>query len=133
MPNIDVAEALNQVAASLGKATYVATVAPIRGRLMTANGTANAPGTEMVNSGGSTYTAADVGAALPANPSSLPVTNTGTITWANLPTATAVGLELWDSAGTPRRKWFGALATPRALVLGDSLVLAPGALVVTTG
>lgn len=132
MANIDAVEALNQVAASLGEASYVATVAPIRGRLMTANGTATVPGTEVVNSGGSTYASQDVGAAI-TSVAALPITTSAAVTWTNLPTATIVGLELWDSAGTPRRKWFGALAAPKSVSLGDSLSIAAGALTVTTG
>lgn len=132
MANIDAVEALNQVAASLGEATYTATTAPIRGRLMTANGNAATPGTEVTNSGGSTYASQDVGAAI-TSVASLPVTNSAGITWTNLPTATIVGLELWDSHATPKRKWFGALAASKAVVLGDSLTVAAGSLSITTG
>lgn len=133
MANIDAVEALNQVRASLGLVAYTATTAPIRGRLMTANGTGASAGTEVTNSGGSTYASVDVGAALPASPSSLPVTNSAGITWTNLPTATIVGLELWDSNVTPQRKWYGALAASKAVVLGDSLTIAAGSLSITTG
>lgn len=132
MPNIDAVEALNQVAASLGEATYAATTGPIRGRLMTANGTASSNGTEVVNSGGSTYASQDVGAAI-TSVAALPVVNSGSITWTNLPTATIVGLELWDSNGTPKRKWFGALAASKTVALGDSLTIAAGSLSITTG
>ncbi len=132
MANIDSVEALNQTAASLGKAAYVATTAPIRGRLMTANGSATVNGTEVANSGGSTYASQDVGAAITSF-AALPITNSAAITWTNLPTSTVVGLELWDSNGTPKRKWFGALAASKAVSLGDSLSIAAGALSVTTG
>lgn len=132
MANIDAVEALNQVAASLGKAAYTATTAPIRGRLMTANGTASSNGTEVVNSGGSTYASQDVGAAITSF-SALPITNSAAVTWTNLPTATITGLELWDSNATPKRKWFGALAASKAVALGDSLTIAASALSVTTG
>lgn len=133
MANIDAAEALNQVRASLGLSAYTATTDPVRGRLMTANGSAGSNGTEVVNSGGSTYASQDVDAALPTNPTSLPVVNTGAVTWTNLPTATVVGLELWDSAATPLRKWFGALAASKSVALGDSLTIAAGSLSITTG
>lgn len=133
MANIDSTEALNQVRASLGLVAYTATTAPIRGRLMTANGTAAAAGTEVVNAGGSTYASQDVGAALPASPSSLPVLNTAPVTWTNLPATTVTGLELWDSNATPKRKWFGALAASKTVALGDSLTIAAGALSITTG
>ncbi len=132
MANIDAVEALNMVAASLGEATYTATTGPIRGRLMTANGTASSNGTEVANSGGSTYASQDVGAAI-TSVTALPVTTSAAVTWTNLPTATIVGLELWDSNGTPKRKWFGALAASKAVTLGDSLSIASGALSITTG
>ena len=132
MANIDAVEALNQVAASLGEASYVATTGPIRGRLMTANGSAGSNGTEVVNAGGSTYASQDVGAAI-TSVAALPVTNSAAVTWANLPAATIVGLELWDSNGTPKRKWFGGLAASKTVALGDSLTLPPGALTLTTG
>lgn len=132
MANIDSVEALNQVAASLGKATYTATTAPVRGRLMTANGTSTTNGTEVANSGGSTYASQDVGTAVTSF-SALPITNSAPITWTNLPTSTINGLELWDSAATPKRKWFGALAAAKSVTLGDSLSIAAGALSVTTG
>lgn len=132
MANIDAAEALNMVAASLGKATYTATVAPIRGRLMSANGTASSNGTELANAGGSTYASQDVGTAITAF-AALPIVNSSPITWTNLPAGTVNGLELWDSAGTPKRKWFGALTTPKTVALGDSLSVAASALSVTTG
>lgn len=132
MANIDAVEALNQVAASLGEASYVATVGPIQGRLMTANGTATTNGTEVVNSGGSTYAAQDVGAAI-TSVAALPVTTSAPVTWTNLPAATIVGLELWDSAATPKRKWFGALSASKTVSLGDSLSIAAGALTITTG
>lgn len=135
MANIDATEALNQVRASLGLAAYTATTDPIMGRLMTANGNPDGStnGTEVVNSDGSTYTPQDVDAALPTNPTSLPVVNTGAATWTNLPTATVVGLELWDSNATPKRKWFGALAASKSVALGDSLTISSGSLSITTG
>jgi hypothetical protein len=130
--NIDGVEALNQVAASLGKASYTATTAPVRGRLMTANGTAGANGTEVVNAGGSTYASQDVGTAITVF-SALPITNSAAVTWTNLPAATIVGLELWDSNATPKRKWFGPLAASKTVALGDSLSIAAAGLSITTG
>lgn len=132
MANIDAVEALNQVRASLGKAAYTATTDPIMGRLMTANGSAGANGTQVTNSGGSTYAAVNVGTAITSF-AALPITNSAGVTWTNLPTATIVGLELWDSHATPKRKWFGALAASKAVALGDSLTIAAGSLSITTG
>lgn len=136
MSNIDSAEALNQVRASLAiSGGYTASTSPIMGRLMTTNGNTNGVGngTEVTNSGGSTYAPVNVTTALPSNPTSLPVVSSGAITWTNLPTATIVGLELWDSNGTPKRKWFGPLAASKSVTLGDSLSIAAGALSLLTG
>lgn len=132
MSNIDQVEATNMLAASLGKASYTAAVTPIKGRMMTANGTATSNGTEVTNSGGSTYASQTVETALPA-PAAGSVSNTSAITWANLPTSTLVGLELWDSAGTPKRKWFGSLAASKSVLLGDSVTLLAGSLVISVG
>lgn len=129
MANIDQTECTNMLAASLGKASYVAAVTPIKGRLMTANGTATSNGTEVANAGGSTYTSQTVDTALPA-PSAGAVANTTAITWTLLPAAAIAGLELWDSSGTPKRKWFGPLAATKTVSLGDSLTLSIGALVI---
>ncbi len=127
MPNIDQGEATVWLAASLAKATYTATVSPVRGRLMSANGTWTTNGTELVNAGGSAYASVDVTSKL-GTAAAAAITNTADITWTNLPAATVVGLELWDSAGTPKRKWFGALSASKTVALGDSLTLAASAL-----
>lgn len=135
MANIDQVEATNMLAASLGKAAYTAATPPIMGRLMTANGTATANGTEVVNSGGSTYAAVNM--TTPLNtPSAGAVTTNAPATWTNLPTVTTPGiqaLELWDSAGVPKRKWFGLLAAAKVVALGDSLTIAAGALNISLG
>ena len=60
--------------------------------------------------------------------------NTGAMTFgAGLTAATFSGLQLWDtSAATAGNMLFyGTLATPRTLGVGDSLVIAAGALVIT--
>lgn len=126
--NIDQVEATNMLKGSLGLGGgYVATTGPVKGRLMTANGTATSNGTEVTNSGTSTYAAQDVGTAL-GTPAAGAVTNSAAITWTNLPAATIVGLEIWDQNATPKRKWFGGLAANKTVALGDSLTLAAGAL-----
>ena len=88
-----------------GNATTAPT-GPLMVRLMTANGSDSAAGTEVTNSGGSTYTPQSVTftAATPGvnSPSSADVVFT------NMPAATIVGVEIWDSAGTPFRWWWGA-------------------------
>lgn len=127
MSNIDQTEAGNMLAASLGLTSYTATTTPLKGRLGTTTPTATSNMTEVSNSGGSTYASQTVNTAL-GSVSAGAVSNSSAITWTNLPTATITALELWDSAGTPKRKWFGLLAASKSVLLGDSLTLAIGAL-----
>lgn len=126
---LDRTEANNQLNAEMGLSSYTATVTPIKGRLMTAMGAdAATNGTEVANSGGSTYTPQTVALAAVANGQT---SNNATITWANLPACTVVGIELWDSAGTPKRKRYGTLQAPKTVAAGDSLTMVSGALVLT--
>jgi hypothetical protein len=107
-----------------GAAVRLAT-APIRCRFMTANGSATAAGTELT-SGGS-YVAA-TGILMPFGAASAGVSgNSGTASQTNMPAATIVGIEIWDSAGTPLRKWWGALSANKTTVLGDTLSFAANA------
>jgi len=45
-----------------------------------------------------------------------------------MPAATITAIELWDSAGTPARKWFGALTANKTTNLGDTFTIASGSL-----
>ena len=121
------ATANNLIDGTLATASFVASTAPIRCRLMTANGSATAAGTELATSGGYTsgtgaptvtFAAASGGSA--ASNSAITVTN--------MPAATIVGIELWDSAGTPVRKWWGALTDSKTTASGDTFTIAAGAL-----
>jgi hypothetical protein len=131
MPGMSAAHAANVVDASLGTAAFVATVAPIRCRLMTANGSATAAGTELATSAG--YTA---GAGAPevefasASTSTAQAASDTAVTVTNMPAATVVGVELWDSAGSPVRKWWGPLTASKTLNAGDTFSIAAGALTV---
>ena len=124
MANIVQAEATNMLNASLGKATYTATVTPLKLKLVTSNGTATSAGTEV--SGGS-YVAQDVTSAI-ATGSGGATSNSGVITFTGMPAVTVVGVELWDSASTPVRKWYGSLTSSKTTASGDSISFAVGAL-----
>ena len=102
---------------------------PLMVRLMTANGSDSAPGTEVVNSGGSTYAAQSV--AFPAASGTTQTANSADLTFANMPAATIVGVEIWDSAGSPVRLWWGAATASKATNLGDPLKILAGTLVLT--
>lgn len=132
MANIVQVEATNQLNASLGKATYTATVTPMMLRLMSTNGSATAAGTEVANSGGSTYAAQNLTTAL-GTASAGSITTTSAVTHTNMPAITTVGVEIWDSAGTPIRKWFGALSASKTTALGDSLSFAASSITISTG
>lgn len=100
---------------------------PIHVRLMTANGTATANGTELATSGGytsgagaPTVTAAAAAAGSKASNAAVTVTN--------MPATTITGVELWDSTGTPKRIWQGALAASKTTNAGDTFSIASGAL-----
>lgn len=110
----------NLLDASLGTATITATVTPLKCRLMTANGSAAAAGTEAT---GGSYASITVTFAAASGQSAA---SNVALNYTSMPAATINGLELWDSAGTPIRKWWGALTTPKTLNSGDTLSFASG-------
>lgn len=107
--------------------TTTAPTMPNMVRLMTANGSDSAAGTEVVNAGGSTYSAQS--AAFPSATGTTQTANSADIVFANMPACTIVGLEIWDSAGSPFRYWWGAATASKAVNLGDTLRILAGALV----
>lgn len=129
MPSgLDQAEATRLMNAKWGKAAYSAPTTPIRLRLMTAIGSASSNGTEVTNSGGSTYASQDATAATPAGATNGVLANNSAITFTNMPAATITAVELWDSAGSPRRTTWGSLTTSKTTALGDSLTIAASSL-----
>ncbi|MFF1684602.1 hypothetical protein [Streptomyces sp. NPDC058254] len=45
-----------------------------------------------------------------------------------MPAVTVVGVEVWDSAGTPVRLWYGPLTASRTVAAGDELRLTASSL-----
>lgn len=113
--------------ASFGTAAYTAPTTPMKIALVTALGTTTVAGTEVV--GGSyarqtlTMSAAAAGAA----------SNNALITFTNMPVATVVGIDVYDSNATPRRCWFGPLTTSRTTAAGDQLQFAIASIVASIG
>lgn len=113
-----------------GVAALAAPTAPLRCRLMTANGTAAAAGTELATSGG--YTAGTgaptitFAAATAASPS-VSASNVE-VTVTNMPATTVVGIEIWNSNATPAREEWGALSASKTTASGDTLSFASGAI-----
>ena len=126
MGALDQTHANNIIDASLGTAAFVATTTPIRCRLMTANGSATANGTELT---GGSYTG---GASAPsvtfASASAASAASNSAVTVTGMPAATVTGVELWDSNATPKRKWWGALTASKTTNAGDTFTIASGSL-----
>lgn len=127
MGALSTVHANNLLDASLGTTTIVATTTPLKCRLMTANGTAAAAGTELT-SGGSYVAATGLTPATMASASGGSAASSVALTQTNMPAATIVGVELWDSAGTPVRKWWGALTASKTTNSGDTFTIASGSL-----
>ena len=110
--------------ALVGTSTYSVT-GTIKLRLMTANGSDASAGTEVT--GGSyvaqtiTFTTASSGA----------IENNTAISFTGMPAVTVVGIEIYDSAGSPKRLLYGALTTSRTVTAGDTVQFASGAIDIT--
>jgi len=118
----------NILDASLGTAAFVATVTPLKCRLMTAIGTATTAGTELATGGG--YVAGTgLSPATMAAAAAESAASSVALTQTNMPAATITAIELWDStATTPLRKWFGALTANKTTNAGDTFTIAIGSL-----
>jgi hypothetical protein len=120
MANLVQVEANAILNASSGQAAYTATVAPVKVALTTATGTATVAGTEVV--GGSyarqtiTFAAAAAGA----------IASNIALTYTSMPACTVTGVDEYDSAGTPVRRWFGALSASKTVNAGDTFSIASG-------
>lgn len=96
--------------------------APLQVALMTANGTDTAAGTEVV---GGSYARQTLTMAAAVNGTT---SNSADLVFAGMPAATVVGVEVYDSAGSPVRLWYGALTASRTVAAGDELRLTAGSL-----
>lgn len=108
-----------------GNAT-TAPVTPLKVRLCTTIPTDTTAGTEVVNSGGSTYAQQNVtfGA---ANATTGQTSNTALVRFDNMPDTAGSGqgtvkaFEIWDSTPTtPIRWWWAQLTAERSYQLGDA-------------
>lgn len=119
------AEANRLLDATLGTASYTAPTTPMKCALVTANGSSTAAGTEVTGGSYARQTVA-FGSASAGSAS-----NTGLLRWSNMPACTVVGVEIYDSAGSPRRVAFGSLTASKTLAAGDALEIAIGSLTVS--
>ena len=82
-------------------ASFTAPTGPIKARLYTATGSAGV------------------------------ASNTGAVTFNSMPACTVTAVELWDSAGTPVRLWWGPLTASKTLNSGDTFQFDIGSLSVS--
>ena len=102
--------------------TSTAPTTPLKVSLVTALGTDTAAGTEVTGGG---YARQTLSVAASVNGAT---SNSADLAFTNMPATTVVGVEVWDSAGTPVRLWYGALTASRTVSAGDELRLTAGSL-----
>jgi len=124
--NMANAEAARLMDASMGKAAMVAPTTPMMLGLFSTTGSASAAGTEVV---GGSYARQNLSTALPANSTNGSFTTNAAINFTNMPATTTTSVEIYDSNGTPRRAWWGALTASKTTGAGDTLSVASGGLV----
>lgn len=110
--------------ALFGNASFSVT-GDIKLALMTANGDDASAGTEVTGGSYARQTIVFDSAASGATQ------NTSAISFTGMPAATVVGIEIYDSAGSPKRLMYGALTTSRTVTAGDTVQFAIGAIDVT--
>lgn len=108
-----------------GTTVRTAPTGPMKLALETVAGTATAAGTELT---GYTRPTIAFSAATGSPPAA---SNSAALTIACSVGATVNAQAVYDSAGTPIRKAWGPLTTPRTVVAGDSLAFAIGSIVFT--
>jgi hypothetical protein len=116
----DVAENL-LLDALVGTAAYTATT-PIKLALVTVAGSDSAAGTEATGGSYARQTIAFNSAA------SGSIDNSATVSFTDMPACTVVGIEIFDSAGTPKRLAYGPLAANKTLTAGDTIQFAASAI-----
>lgn len=110
--------------ALFGNASFSVT-GDIKLALMTANGDDASAGTEVTGGSYARQTIVFDSAASGATQ------NTSAISFTGMPAVTVVGIEIYDSAGSPKRLMYGALTTSRTVTAGDTVQFAIGAIDVT--
>jgi hypothetical protein len=119
--NIVLAESNRLLDASWAVASYTAPTSPMKMALLTANGSNTAAGTEVV---GGSYARQTITMGAAASGSNA---NTNAIAYTVMPAVTVTGIDVYDSNGSPRRAWQGALTASKTVGAGDTLSFAIGA------
>lgn len=120
MGNLVTVEANAILDASSGEATYVNPTTPIKVALDTVTGSATAAGTEVT---GGSYARQSITFAAASAES---ITSNVALTYSSMPACTVTGVDEYDSAGTPVRRWWGNLAASKTVNSGDTFSIASG-------
>lgn len=112
----------NQLLDALVGTTAYTVTTPVKLALVTANGDDATAGTQVSGGSYARQTIAFDAAA------SGQIENNAAISFTGMPAVTVVGIELYDSAGTPKRLAYGALTASRAVTAGDTVQFASGAI-----
>lgn len=118
LPNIIENQLLD---ALVGNAAYSVTT-PIKLALVTANGDDASAGTEVT---GGSYARQTIAFDAAASGS---IDNNAAISFTGMPAVTVVGIEIYDSAGSPKRLAYGPLTSSRVVTSGDTVQFASGAI-----
>jgi hypothetical protein len=106
--------------ASSGTTTYTNPTTPIKVRLNTAVGSSTAAGTQVTGGSYAAQTLTMSAASAESN------TSSGALTYTSMPAVTVTSVDEFDSAGTPIRRWWGSLTTPKTTNSGDTFSIAGG-------
>ena len=107
--------------ALVGTASYSVTT-PIKVALVTVIGTDAAAGTEVT---GGSYARQSVTFGSASGGS---ISNSGALNFTSMPACTVVGVDIYDSAGTPKRLAYGPLTANKTVSAGDTFQIAAGSL-----
>jgi hypothetical protein len=110
--------------ALVGTSSYTVTT-PIKLALVTANGSDSAAGTEVT---GGSYARQTIAFDAASGGS---IDNNAAISFTGMPACTVVGIEFYDSAGSPKRLAYGPLTASRTVTSGDTVQFASGAIILS--
>lgn len=128
MGNVVTVEANKLVTSSVTGASYTAATGAINLALTTSVGTATAAGTEVT---GGSYARQPTTGTWGTAASGTITNSVGAISFTLMPACTIAGIELWDSAGSPVQRWFGALTASKTVNVGDTVTFATSSIVIS--
>lgn len=133
MSNIVTVEANALLASSVTGAAYTAATKPINLALVTVIGTATTAGTEVTGGSYARQALVTSGTTVFGTASAGSITNSvSAVSFTGMPgPITIVGIEIWDTTGTPVRRWFGLLSASKSVNSGDTVTFALSSLTIS--